>query len=252
MSDAGNTPAQFVQKVVQALVPLADDERAVPMRAYLLDQFAFLGLPAPVRRQAVRSIGRVIWSSSEDLLTAAEQLWQQPEREYRYTAVDLLRQHSHRLGVGDLPALQSLLLREPWWETVDGLSAVVAEVLHAAVQQQPRAAQTMDAWLQHPSHWVRRSAMLHQLGWRLDTDTARLFGNALQLADEKEFFIRKAIGWALRDYARWNPQAVTDFLVEHRDRLSVLSVREAAKHLTLPHTETRDNTHHADRRKTTL
>jgi 3-methyladenine DNA glycosylase AlkD len=92
----------------------------------------------------------------------------------------------------------------------------------------------MDVWLKHPSHWVRRSAMLHQLGWRLDTDTTRLFGYATQLADEKEFFIRKAIGWALRDYARWNPQAVTDFLVEHRASLSGLTVREAAKHLTLP------------------
>jgi 3-methyladenine DNA glycosylase AlkD len=76
--------------------------------------------------------------------------------------------------------------------------------------------------------------MLHQLGWRLDTDTTRLFGYAAQLADEKEFFIRKAIGWALRDYARWNPQAVTKFLVEHRASLSGLTVREAAKHLTLP------------------
>lgn len=234
MSDAGNTPAQFVQKVVQALAPLADAERAVPMRAYLLDQFAFLGLPAPMRRQALRGIGRVTWLSSEDLLAAAEQLWQKPEREYRYTAVDLLRQNSHRLGLGDLTALQSLLLRETWWETVDGLSAVVAEVLHAAVQQQPRAADTMDAWLQHPSHWVRRSAMLHQLGWRLDTNTARLFCNALQLADEKEFFIRKAIGWALRDYARWNPHAVTDFLIQHRMQFSGLTVREAAKHLKLP------------------
>jgi 3-methyladenine DNA glycosylase AlkD len=76
--------------------------------------------------------------------------------------------------------------------------------------------------------------MLHQLGWRLDTDTMRLFGYAQQLSDDKDFFIRKAIGWALRDYARWNPQAVTAFLVEHRDTLSRLSVREAAKHLTVP------------------
>jgi 3-methyladenine DNA glycosylase AlkD len=76
--------------------------------------------------------------------------------------------------------------------------------------------------------------MLHQLGWRLDTDTTRLLGYAQQLADEKEFFIRKAIGWALRDYARWNPQVVTDFLMAHRHTLSGLTVREAAKHLILP------------------
>ena len=227
-------PQQFALAVQRALAPLADEARAEAMKAYLLNQFEFLGLPAPVRRAAVKSIGKVQWQSTDDLLAAAELLWQRPEREYRYTAVDLLRQHSAQLSVNDLPALQALLLRDAWWETVDGLSAVIAEVMHAAVLQKPNAAAAMDVWLKHPSFWVRRSAMLHQLGWRLDTDTTRLFGFAQQLADEKEFFIRKAIGWALRDYARWNPQAVTEFLVQHRANLSGLTVREAAKHLTLP------------------
>jgi 3-methyladenine DNA glycosylase AlkD len=233
MSAVTMTPKPFVRAVERALTPLANASRAVQMQAYLLDQFEFLGLPAPVRRDAVKAIGKVQWQSADDLLNVAELLWQKPQREYRYTAVDLLRKHSARLSVNDLPALQALLLRDAWWETVDGLSAVIAEVMHAAVQQKPNAAKVMDAWLKHPSHWVRRSAMLHQLGWRLDTDTARLFGGAQQLADEKEFFIRKAIGWALRDYARWNPQAVTEFLVQHRTNLSGLTVREAAKHLSL-------------------
>jgi len=228
------TPKQFVHAVEHALMPLADETKAQGMKAYLLNQFEFLGLAAPVRRAAVKEIGKVKWQSSADLLAAAELLWQKPEREYRYTAVDLLRKQSALLSVNDLPALQALLLRDPWWETVDGLSAVIADVMHAVVQQQPNAAIAMDVWLKHPSHWVRRSAMLHQLGWRLDTDTTRLFGYATQLADEKEFFIRKAIGWALRDYARWNPEVVTAFLVQHRHTLSGLTVREAAKHLTLP------------------
>jgi 3-methyladenine DNA glycosylase AlkD len=226
-------PKQFAHAVEHALIPLADEAKAQGMKAYLLNQFEFLGLAAPVRRAAVKAIAKVTWQSAADLLAAAELLWQKTEREYRYTAIDLLRQHSGQLSVNDLPALQALLLREPWWETVDGLSAVIADVMHAAVQQHPNAAIAMDVWLKHPSHWVRRSAMLHQLGWRLDTDTTRLFGYATQLADEKEFFIRKAIGWALRDYARWNPQAVTEFLVQHRARLSGLTVREAAKHLSL-------------------
>jgi 3-methyladenine DNA glycosylase AlkD len=227
------TPKQFVNAVEHALTPLADEAKAEGMKAYLLNQFEFLGMAAPVRRAAGKEIGKVKWQSAADLLAAAELLWKKPEREYRYTAIDLLRQHSGQLSVKDLPTLQALLLREPWWETVDGLSAVIADVMHAAVQQHPNAAIAMDVWLKHPSHWVRRSAMLHQLGWRLDTDTTRLFGYATQLADEKEFFIRKAIGWALRDYARWNPQAVTEFLVQHRARLSGLTVREAAKHLSL-------------------
>ena len=228
------TPKQFVLAVQRAFTPLADATRAGQMKAYLLDQFEFLGLSAPVRRAAVKGIGKVQWQSADDVLAAAELLWQKPEREYRYTAVDLLRKHSVVLSVNDLPTLQALLLRESWWETVDGMSAVIAEVMHTAVQQQPNAAKVMDVWLTHPNHWVRRSALLHQLGWRLDTDTTRLFGYALKLADEKEFFIRKAIGWALRDYARWNPQAVTDFLVAHRAVLSGLTLREAAKHLTWP------------------
>ncbi len=228
------TPKQFVHAVEHALVPLADEAKAAGMKAYLLNQFEFLGLPAPVRRQAVKDMGKVKWQNSVDLLAVAELLWQKHQREYRYTAVDLLRKHSALLSVNELPALQALLLRDPWWETVDGLSAVIADIMHAAVQQQPNAAVAMDVWLKHPSYWVRRSAMLHQLGWRLNTDTTRLFGYATQLADGKEFFIRKAIGWALRDYARWNPEAVTDFVVQHRHTLSGLTVREAAKHLTLP------------------
>ena len=228
------TPQQFAKAVEQALMPLADEVRAEGMKAYLLNQFEFLGLPAPARRTAVKEIGKVKWQSAADVLAAAELLWQKPEREYRYTAVDLLRQHSAQLSVNDLPALRALLLREPWWETVDGLSAVIGEVMHASVQQKPDAAKVMDVWLKHTSFWVRRSAMLHQLGWRSDTDTKRLFRYAQHLANEREFFIRKAIGWALRDYARWNPHAVSEFLVQHRTYLSGLTVREAAKYLNLP------------------
>lgn len=234
MSAITMTPKQFVLAVQRALTPLADASKAVPMKAYMLNQFEFLGLQAATRRQAVRSIGKVTWHTADELLATAELLWQKPQREYRYTAVDLLRKHSVQLSVDALPVLQALLLRDAWWDTVDGLSAVIAEVLHRDVLQNPKAAQVMDTWLAHPSHWVRRSAMLHQLGWRLDTDALRLFAYAHTLAHEQEFFIRKAIGWALRDYARWDPQAVTQFLVEHRTALSSLTLREAAKHLTLP------------------
>ena len=230
------TPQQFVPAVVAAFAPLADAERAKAMKAYLLNQFEFVGLPAPVRRQAVRALGKVVWTR-ESVLYAAAQLWQKPEREYRYTAVDLLRQHGRLLQVQDLSAVRDLLQRESWWETVDGLSAVISDVLHRACHGKGQTADhaaMMDEWVNHSDFWVRRAAMLHQLGWRLDTSEQRLFGYAIQLAHDKEFFIRKAIGWALRDYARWNPQAVTDFVVQHREVLSPLTVREAAKHLQLP------------------
>ena len=95
----------------------------------------------------------------------------------------------------------------------------------------PDAQLTMDAALRHDCLWVRRIAVIHQLGWRLETDTERLFGYAETLAPESDFFIRKAIGWALRDYARWNPQAVRDFVAAMGGRLSPLSAREAMRRI---------------------
>lgn len=220
-------PVDWVATVEARLRPLADAGRAVAMRAYLLDQFDFLGLPAPVRRQAVADLLRQCEAGGEALLEIAHQLWARPEREFRYTAIDLLRRHHRRLDASHLPALQALLLRQPWWETVDGLAAVIGALLHRQL-----AAQTViDDWLHHPDFWVRRVAMTHQLGWRLDTDAQRLFRYALQLAPETEFFIRKAIGWALRDYARWQPEAVRHFLHQHGAELAALSRREAGKHL---------------------
>lgn len=209
----------------QRLRPLADPARAAPMRAYMKDRFPFLGLASPVRRSAVKDLIAGHSPEAQALLYSAEQLWRLPEREFRYTAIDLLRHHHRRLAPEHLPHLQGWLLRESWWDTVDGLSAVIGRVVLAG-----RGAQAeMDGWVEHEDFWVRRAAMLHQLGWRLETDTGRLGEYALRLAPEREFFIRKAIGWALRDYARWDPGFVSGFLAAHRDKLSALSWREASK-----------------------
>jgi 3-methyladenine DNA glycosylase AlkD len=218
----------FADEVVHLLAPLADPARAVGMRAYMLDQFAFLGLPAPVRRAAVKSLIARPWDAPQALLAAAHALWQRPEREYRYTAIDLLARHHRLLVVGHVPDLRALLETDPWWDTVDGLTAVLGDIVRA-----DRAAgqAIMDDWIADGGFWVRRAAMLHQLGWRLETDRTRLFGYATRLAGEKEFFIRKAIGWALRDFARWDGAAVRDFVAANEGALAPLTRREALKHL---------------------
>jgi 3-methyladenine DNA glycosylase AlkD len=203
------------------------------MRAYLRDQFPFLGLPAPRRRQAVAALGRPMLAQAE-LLRTAEALWSLPQREYRYTAVDLLARHARRLELSAVPPLLALALREPWWDTVDGLAGVVGDVLRQARRTQPGAQGLMDEALHAPSFWTRRIALLHQLGWRLETDEVRLFGYAAALAAEGEFFICKAIGWALRDYGRWNPPAVRAFVAAQGHQLSALSASEAMKHLGRP------------------
>lgn len=206
--------------------PLADPERAAGMRAYQRGQFDFLGIPAPLRRAAVKSCAvNLPWPA---LLELAEQLWDEPRREYQYAAIDLLDLHRKRLPAEAIGPLLALASRKPWWETVDGLAGVIGKLVRA--HRECGAQQLMDAALRDESFWIRRIAMTHQLGWRLETDEARLFGYALQLASEREFFIRKAIGWALRDYAKWSPQAVSGFVTVHADLLSPLTVREAMKH----------------------
>jgi 3-methyladenine DNA glycosylase AlkD len=215
----------FADDVAGVLAPLADPARAVAMRAYMLDQFAFLGLQAPVRRAAVKDLVARPWASPRALLEAAGQLWQRPEREYRYTAIDLLARHRRLLALEHVADVRALLETDPWWDTVDGLTGVLGKVVFATQGQA-----MMDDWIADASFWVRRAAMLHQLGWRLDTDRERLFGYAARLAPEKEFFIRKAIGWALRDFARWDGAAVRAFVAAHEDVLAPLSRREALKH----------------------
>lgn len=220
----------WIAEVEAALREQADAQQAVPMKAYMLGQFDFLGVRAGPRRDALMGLMKFS-GTADELLARSEALWRLPEREFRYVAVDLLAKHHKRLDVSALPRILQLVQTDAWWDTVDGLAGVVGDIWLRAKASQANAQQYMDACLMHPHLWVRRVAMLHQLGWREQTDQERLFRYALTLAPEKDFFIRKAIGWALRDHARTRPGAVRAFLAQHTDRLSGLTVREAGKHL---------------------
>lgn len=221
---------EATQAIQAALAPLADPAQAHGMQAYMLNRFAFLGIRAPARRAAVKALLKQK-RGSDALLSLAEALWALPQREFHYTAVDLLAQHHAQLHTQDLPRLLALVQRHSWWDTVDGLAGVVGDVLLAARSADATIQRHADDWLLHTNLWVRRIALLHQLGWRKKTDARRLFRYALALGGEKEFFIRKAIGWSLRDYAHTDPTAVHAFLSQHAAQLSGLTVREAGKHL---------------------
>lgn len=215
------------------LLQIADGERAIAMRAYMKNHFDFLGIPAPDRRKVCADgIKRLKTASADQLIALANGLWASKEREYQYLAVDILTKHYRKLRFDDLPALLQLVQKKSWWDTVDGLAGVIGDLLRQHLSEGQRVQQAMDAALLHPDFWVRRIAILHQLGWRELTDVDRLFRYSLALADEKEFFIRKASGWALRDYAWHDPTRVRIFLNEHKDRLSALTYREASKNLT--------------------
>ncbi|MDO8310476.1 MAG: DNA alkylation repair protein, partial [Sideroxyarcus sp.] len=185
----------------------------------------------PQRRDTIKHLKHVAMSDSE-LLEFMQALWMLPEREYKYVAIDLLAYRYRQRDLSLIPQLLEMAQIAPWWETIDGLCSVIGDMLRHARNQGSNAQMLMDAAITHESLWIRRIAMTHQLGWRLETDTERLFRYAEYLAPEEDFFIRKAIGWALRDYARWNPEAVQKFLAEATQSFSPLSLREARKHFS--------------------
>ena len=215
----------FLPELDAALAPVADTARAPAMRAYMRDQFDYLGIGTPQRRLAARPLLKTLaGSGSANLLAHAWGMWELPHREYQYVALDLIALHWKEFDAADIPQLIEFARHKSWWDTVDALASIIGKILRHGHDH-------MDAAVKDENMWVRRIALLHQLGWRAKVDEPCLFKYSLALAHEKEFFIQKAIGWALRDYARHNPQAIRDFTSKEKGRLSALSYREANKHL---------------------
>jgi 3-methyladenine DNA glycosylase AlkD len=204
-----------------------DPVRAGAMAAYMRDQFAFFGLPSPALRSLERTAMAGLPAPTEaDLAVIAGQCWARREREFQYVACDYLRKHLPAAGAGFLPTVRTLIITKSWWDTVDALATRVVGDL---VRRHPALVTEIDAWSRDDNMWLVRTAILHQLHYGEHTDTDRLFGYCTHQAGHPDFFVRKAIGWALRHYARTDPGAVRTFVAA--TPLSPLSVREAGKHL---------------------
>lgn len=211
-----------------ALEAIADPERAEPMAAYLRNKFEFLGISAKDRRGAVKPWLRAAKrADADDLLALATWCWDQTEREFHHVGTDALRAGAANLRADDLDTVRHFITTHSWWDTVDALAAWTV----GPVVTNHDLGAVMDDWINSNNLWVARTAILHQLGYKDATDGERLFRYAELRAADTEFFIRKALGWALRQYARSAPDDVRAFVEPRRDVLSGLTVREAMKHL---------------------
>ncbi|CAG9316975.1 unnamed protein product [Blepharisma stoltei] len=214
-----------------ALKAAADPRLAKPMASYMKNHFSFLGIKTPQRRQATKDlVTETKKLSVKDLLDLVNWLWEVDQREYQYIAVDILAKNYLKFSLANIKQLIRLAQEKSWWDSVDGLSSVINKILRKSLASDKNAQNIMDESILHENMWVRRIALLHQLGWKDDTDEQRLFDYAKSQASDENFFIRKAIGWALRDYARHNPERVYSFLDENESIWSNLTYREATKH----------------------
>ncbi|MFF5292281.1 DNA alkylation repair protein [Paractinoplanes globisporus] len=205
-----------------------DPERAVAMAAYMRDQFEYFGLPAPT----VRAVERAAFAdlpgpTADDLAAVALSCWERDEREFQYAACDYLRKHVAAADARFLPVARTLITTKSWWDTVDPLATRFVGDL---VSAHPELVEVMDAWSTDDNMWLIRTAILFQLHYGAATDTDRLFRYCTVQAGHRDFFVRKAIGWALRHYARTDPSEVRAFVTE-TPSLSPLSRKEAMKHL---------------------
>ena len=221
--------AEVMTRLTRVYAAAADPGRAVAMAAYMRDQFPFLGIPSPTQKALTREVLAGLGRPAEpDLAAVALACWERPEREYQYFACGLLRRHARLCGPEFIDTARHLLVTRSWWDTVDSLAAHLVGPL---VAHHPRLVATTDAWLTGGDRWLVRTAILHQLTFKEATDASRLFRYCTAQAGNPDFFVRKAIGWALREYAKTDPAAVRTFVNAHHSRLAALSVREALKNL---------------------
>lgn len=225
------TAAVVLPQLLAAYRGAADPERAGPMARYMKDRFAFFGIAAGPRRALDREVVSGLDRPTEaDLAEVLRACWAVDEREVQYFACDWTKRHIGRCGPGFLPVLEEAITTRSWWDTVDLLAASCAGVLVLAHPDELRP--EMDRWLGAEDLWLRRSALIHQLRWKERTDVAWVEAACLARADEPDFFIRKAIGWALREASKQDEDRVRAFVAEHDAELSGLSKREALMWLT--------------------
>lgn len=222
--------ADSVALVREALTAAADPEKARAMARYMKTDMPFYGVQkpgrAPILRQLRREFPPADRNEYEALVLA---LWGLPHREEKYLAQGVAGAFPEFIVPASFPVYERFVVEGAWWDFVDDTATHL--IRHLVLEFGEQTWPLVDRWNEDDDMWRRRSSLICQVGARERTDVDRLFRYCLARAEETEFFIRKAIGWALRDYAYVDPEAVAGFVSSHRGRLSGLSFREATKHI---------------------
>jgi 3-methyladenine DNA glycosylase AlkD len=211
----------------QLICSHADPVRASSMKVYMKNLFPFCGINAPLRTELTGVIYKHFHIKNLNRLWI-EELWNENEREFQYVALDHLKKYCKNLNADDLPFIEKLIITKSWWDTVDGLAC--NNIGYILKKNPGLINQYVPKWLASKNIWLNRTAILFQLKYKKETDFNLLCQCILTCISSKEFFLQKACGWALREYAKTDPVAVIQF-VEANPELSGLTKREALKHI---------------------
>ncbi len=200
------------------------------MNAYMKNKFVFFGIKAPVRKALadawIKSLPATL--SPTERKEIVWELYNQEQREFHYVAIDWMNAwKKEMIEKDDSDFLKLLITTHSWWDSVD---AIASNYLGKYIQKFPiEGTELIEEWRHSDNMWLRRSCLIHQLKYGNNTDFTLLMDLINQFKNDKEFFIQKAIGWSLRQYSKFQPEAVRDFL--HDSDLKGLARKEAEKYL---------------------
>lgn len=229
--------------IIEEFRQYKNEENAEKQAAYLRHQFEFIGLKTPERRLLAKDFLKEKKGDKQIDWELVFEFWNLPEREFQYLALNYLHQMKKWLIFDDMEKIKKLTVSKSWWDTVDALDELVGHLLLTGRKQATENDSTayeqvktlVKEWAQAENFWLRRIAIDCQLSFKNQTDLELLSynieKNLLGSSFADEFFITKAIGWALRDLAKTNSAWVIKFIEEHENKMAKLSIREASKHL---------------------
>ncbi|MDG4978963.1 DNA alkylation repair protein [Lactococcus lactis] len=229
--------------IIEEFRQYKNEENAEKQAAYLRHQFEFIGLKTPERRLLAKDFLKEKKGDKQIDWELVFEFWNLPEREFQYLALDYLHQMKKWLIFDDMEKIKKLTVSKSWWDTVDALDELVGHLLLTGRKQATendsiayeQVKTLVKEWAQAENFWIRRIVIDCQLSFKNQTDLELLSynieKNLLGSSFADEFFITKAIGWALRDLAKTNSAWVIKFIEEHENKMAKLSIREASKHL---------------------
>ena len=200
---------------------------AESMSKYMQDKFRFLGIRGATRTEIYKKYFPDARKTKIIDWDFVESCWNKEEREFQYVVVYYLKAMQKFLKREDISKLKYLIVTKSWWDTVD----LLAKVIGSLVIRIEGYDQIMLEWSKDSNIWLRRVAILYQLSLKDKVDEIILDKILVNNLGDNEFFINKAVGWALRDYSKYNPEWVREFIKKNKDNMANLSIREASKYI---------------------
>ena len=214
-------------KLYEEMIQHKNEEQAQKMSKYMLNKFEYIGIKTPERREIFKNFFKEYKNEEKIDWEFVNKCWENKYREFQYIAADYLKNMKDKLTIDDIPKFKQLILEKSWWDTIDNLDMTIG----ALALKDSNVNKILMEWSLDENIWLRRIAIDHQLLRKEKTDIELLEKILKNNLGQTEFFINKAIGWALRDYSKTSPEWVKNFIEENKEKMAKLSIKEASKYL---------------------